>query len=263
VSGDSWVARRRSTHLLPSGDTRATFGMVLDSFDQAWPPFVLVIGLLLVGKAANGDGLFGALGARIAAAPLSPLLLFSSLLALVAAVTAVLNLDTSVVFRTPVLVHGALLVLMLPSPALPVLALGPTATAAQRRLPRIGARALGPLFALTVALGLLARAYNGPADLLGHADRWSTAGLAGLTANLVNNLPAAALFSAQRPPHPRALLLGLDLGPNLAVTGSLSAFLWFQAACAAGARPSVHTYSRLGLVLTPLCLAVTTVLLFL
>src|SRR5262249_2159680 len=334
--------------------------MLLNSFDQAWPPFVLVIGLLLVGHAANGDGLFAALGARIAAAPLSPLALFSSLLALVAAVTVVLNLDTSVVFMTPVLVHAArrrgmderpflygsvfmsnsaslllpgsnltnllvtrgradglefaremlpvwiaacvltvvvlalafdlrgasaadrseqpsvrggvgavsvalaaLLVLMLPSPALPVLALGLAATLAQRRLPRIGARVLGSLFALTVALGVLARAYDGPAELLGHADRWSTAALAGLAANLVNNLPAAVLFSAQSAQHPRALLLGLDLGPNLAVTGSLSAFLWFQAARAVGARPSVRAYSGLGLVLTPLCLAVTTVLLFL
>jgi hypothetical protein len=41
---------------------------------------------------------------------------------------------------------------------------------------------------------------------------------------LVNNLPAAALLSAQRPPHPLPLLIGLNLMPNLAFTGSLSAY---------------------------------------
>jgi arsenical pump membrane protein len=47
------------------------------------------------------------------------------------------------------------------------------------------------------------------------------------------------------------LLLGLDLGPNLAVTGSLSAVLWLQTARSIGARPSVLTYTRLGLLLVP------------
>ena len=71
---------------------------------------------------------------------------------------------------------------------------------------------------------------------------------------LVNNLPAASVLSAQAPAHPRALLLGLDLGPNLAVSGSLSAVLWLQVARAAGAKPSVVRYSVLGLALVPLSL---------
>jgi arsenical pump membrane protein len=40
---------------------------------------------------------------------------------------------------------------------------------------------------------------------------------------IVNNLPAAVLLTPHAPPHPRALLIGLNLGPSLAVTGSLSA----------------------------------------
>ena len=52
---------------------------------------------------------------------------------------------------------------------------------------------------------------------------------------VVNNLPAAVLFSAHAPAHSRALLIGLDLGPNLAVTGSLSALLWYRAARTVGA----------------------------
>jgi arsenical pump membrane protein len=45
------------------------------------------------------------------------------------------------------------------------------------------------------------------------------------------------------------LLIGLNLGPNLALTGSLSAILWMRVAIATGAKPSALTYSRLGLVL--------------
>jgi arsenical pump membrane protein len=63
------------------------------------------------------------------------------------------------------------------------------------------------------------------------------------------------VLSAHPPRHPRALLLGLDLGPNLAVTGSLAAVLWLQVARAAGARPSVLRYTLLGLALVPLTLA--------
>ena len=57
------------------------------------------------------------------------------------------------------------------------------------------------------------------------------------------------------PAGSRALLLGLDLGPNLAVTGSLSGILWLQVARRHGARPSARRYTLLGLVLVPLSLA--------
>jgi arsenical pump membrane protein len=63
------------------------------------------------------------------------------------------------------------------------------------------------------------------------------------------------LLSAQPPAHPSALLVWLDLGPNVAVTGSLSAFLWLRAARTLGAEASVATYSRLGLLLVPLTIA--------
>src|ERR1051326_5805303 len=80
---------------------------ILASAGQAWPPFVLVAGLLLIGAVAADDGLFEALGARLARTRLGPRSLLLALLALVAVVTAILNLDTSVVFLTPVLVHAA------------------------------------------------------------------------------------------------------------------------------------------------------------
>src|ERR1051326_5562793 len=80
---------------------------ILASAGQAWPPFALVAGLLLIGQVAADEGLFEALGARLARGHIGPRGLLLALLALVAIVTAILNLDTSVVFLTPVLVHAA------------------------------------------------------------------------------------------------------------------------------------------------------------
>jgi arsenical pump membrane protein len=325
---------------------------IVPSVEQAWPAFVLVAGLLLIGAVAAADGLFEAVGARLARTRFGSRSLLLALLGLVAAVTAVLNLDTAVVFLTPVLVHAARsrrlderpflygsvfmansaslllpgsnltnllvlradptsgagfaarmlpasliacalttaflaitfrfdegrsdeseppplrlglgavaaltaggLVLVLRNAALPVLALGLVATALRRLRPRLDTRVLALLFALAVAFGTLARTWTGPAQLLDSRGRWTTAMLAASGAVLVNNLPAAVLFSAQPPPHPLALLLGLDLGPNLAVTGSLSAFLWLQAARTVDADASIATYSRLGAALVPLTLA--------
>jgi arsenical pump membrane protein len=319
---------------------------------QVWPPFVLVAGLLLIGTVAAADGLFEAIGTRFARTPLRPRALLVALLGLVAVVTAVLNLDTSVVFLTPVLVHAArgrglderpflygsvfmsnsaslllpgsnltnllvlrhesisgagfalamlpawlvgcaltaaflvlayqleegaqdersgpplrlglgaaatlaaaALVLVLPNAALPVLALGLAATALRRLRPRLDLGVLAFLFALAVGLGTLARVWNGPSQLLESSGQTTTAVIAAIGSLLVNNLPAAVLFSAQPPPHPRALLLGLDLGPNLAITGSLSAFLWLQAARTVNADASIATYTKLGALLVPLTLA--------
>jgi arsenical pump membrane protein len=146
-------------------------------------------------------------------------------------------------------------VLALPNAALPVLAVGLVATALRRLRPRLDVRALVLLFALTVALGTLAREWSLPSHVLAASGRWPTAAIAAVSSVAVNNLPAAVLLSAHAPSHPRALLLGLDLGPNLAVTGSLSAVLWLQAARSVRADASIATYSRLGVLLVPLTLA--------
>ena len=56
-----------------------------------------------------------------------------------------------------------------------------------------------------------------------------------LASNLMNNLPAgliagSAVQSAQSPTQvTRAVLIGVDLGPNLSVTGSLATILWLTA----------------------------------
>jgi len=151
------------------------------------------------------------------------------------------------------------LVLVLPSPALPVLAVGIAAVVLERvprarALAALDVRMLGGLFVVAVALGSVGRWWNGPASLLDSLDRWQTAAFGALAAVGVNNLPASVLLTPHPPPHPRALLLGLDLGPNLAVSGSLSALLWLRVARSLGARPSARRYSALGAVIVPLSL---------
>lgn len=147
------------------------------------------------------------------------------------------------------------LILALRNAALPVLAIGVVAVAFRRLRPRLDAHVLGGLFLLAVALGTLARRWHGPASLLRHAGGIGAAAIAAGASVVVNNLPAASLLSAQRPPHPLPLLIGLNLGPNLFFTGSLSTYLWHRAARGAGARPSLVQASLLGLVLVPLTIA--------
>ena len=81
--------------------------VLASSFDQTWQPFVLILGLLMIGHSAAADGLFEAIGTRLASLPGGGVTLFASMMGLVAVVTATLNLDTSVVFLTPIMLHTA------------------------------------------------------------------------------------------------------------------------------------------------------------
>jgi arsenical pump membrane protein len=63
------------------------------------------------------------------------------------------------------------------------------------------------------------------------------------------------------PPHPFALLVGLDLGPNLFVTGSLAWILWWRTARAAGSAPPLRRAVVLGLVTVPVSMAAALALL--
>jgi arsenical pump membrane protein len=173
--------------------------------------------------------------------------------------------------RRPVLGAGlaavllaTVLVVTLASPALAVAAIGVVAAGirlAQRRVTLaqvrevLGLPVLIGLFGVAVALGAVGRAWAGPAAFMSHLDGWASAAVAGLSTVLLNNLPAASLLAARAPGHPLFVLVGLNLGPNLFVTGSLAWLLWLRAARAAGARPSVARASRLGLVAVPLSMA--------
>jgi arsenical pump membrane protein len=109
---------------------------------------------------------------------------------------------------------------------------------------------------------------NDLGGLLRGLGQWSASGAAwvagvGLAAgcNLVNNLPAGLLAGrvveiSQVPEHVRAaMLIGVDLGPNLSVTGSLATILWLTALRREGLRVSAWAFLKLGALVMPPALA--------
>lgn len=83
--------------------------------------------------------------------------------------------------------------------------------------------------------------------------------VAALASNLVNNLPAtllmiAALGTGAPPGLVLAMLIGVNLGPNLTYVGSLATMLWRRVATSAGAPPTLATFTLLGVITTPLTL---------
>ncbi len=86
---------------------------------------------------------------------------------------------------------------------------------------------------------------------------WITGAVLALGCNLVNNLPAGLVAGrvvelAQVPDRVRqAVLIGVDLGPNLSVTGSLATILWLTALRREGHRVGAWTFLKLGAVVMP------------
>jgi len=84
--------------------------------------------------------------------------------------------------------------------------------------------------------------------------------LVALVSNLVNNLPAgllagAAVHAAHSPPQiAGAVLIGIDLGPNLSVTGSLATILWLAALRREGEEVSAWRFLKLGCLVMPAAL---------
>ncbi len=86
---------------------------------------------------------------------------------------------------------------------------------------------------------------------------WVSGVLLALACNLVNNLPAGLVAGrvvelAQVPDAVRsAVLIGVDLGPNLSVTGSLATILWLGALRREGQSVSAWTFLKLGALVMP------------
>ncbi len=85
------------------------------------------------------------------------------------------------------------------------------------------------------------------------------AALAAVLANMVNNLPATlvllgALGAGAHPGLILAVLLGVNIGPNLTYIGSLATLLWRRVLRAQGAPPSLRTFTVLGLLTVPVTL---------
>jgi arsenical pump membrane protein len=106
-------------------------------------------------------------------------------------------------------------------------------------------------------MGALLPSGSGLAALLGFAI------LAAVLANVVNNLPATLvlvpLVAPTGPAAVLAVLIGVNIGPNLTYVGSLSNLLWRSVLRQYGVSASVGEYTRLGLCTVPAAL-VTAVL---
>nr|WP_246347037.1 arsenic transporter [Sphingomonas jinjuensis] len=122
------------------------------------------------------------------------------------------------------------------------------------------------LFVLVEALvrtGVVAMIAGQLRDAAGSDPKAAAAWAGGLLAvgsNLVNNLPAGLVASsavAQAQP-PRevvdALLIGVDLGPNLSVTGSLATILWLQVIRREGEDVGFWRFLKVGAVAMPVAL---------
>jgi arsenical pump membrane protein len=107
---------------------------------------------------------------------------------------------------------------------------------------------------LTGALGEILQATE-RSSMLGAAA--ASGGLLALVSNLMNNLPAGLIAStvvAQSHPPTMivdALLIGVDLGPNLSVTGSLATILWLTAIRREGEHVGFRAFLKVGALVTP------------
>ncbi len=88
----------------------------------------------------------------------------------------------------------------------------------------------------------------------------ATATLAAVLANACNNLPAVLVLLPLAAPSGAgavlAVLLGVNIGPNLTYTGSLATLLWRRILRRHGSAPDLGEFTRLGLLTVPAGLVV-------
>ena len=147
----------------------------------------------------------------------------------------------------------------------------------RRTTPRVLLAAVNlPFLAFVVALGIVVAAVvdNGLADAMtvitprgtGLLDLLAWAGLGALLANLVNNLPAALVLLPQAAPAGTgpvlAVLLGVNVGPNLTYVGSLATLLCRRIVQAHDHEAPLGEFTLLGLVATPVAIVASTTVLW-
>jgi len=116
--------------------------------------------------------------------------------------------------------------------------------------------ALDAAGAVTLSRGLFvwAQSVTGPIAQIG------VACAAALASNLVNNLPVAlelgTYSGAAHPPATlsAAALVGVNVGPNFTVNGSLATLLWLAVLRRAGVRIGARRFAVVGLIATPVAL---------
>ena len=128
-----------------------------------------------------------------------------------------------------------------------------------------------PFLLFVLALGIVVKAVT--VNGLGHAlapllpggtslpALLATAALAAVLANVCNNLPAVLVLLPLAAPAGAgavlAVLLGVNIGPNLTYTGSLATLLWRRVLQKHGSAPDLGEFTRLGLLTVPAGLVVT------
>jgi arsenical pump membrane protein len=122
---------------------------------------------------------------------------------------------------------------------------------------------VGGLFVLVEALdrsgvlNALIHVLQMSADRSATVTTWAAGVTLALTSNLVNNLPAgllaASVVSASHVPRQvaSAVLISVDLGPNLSVTGSLATILWLSALRRENQNVSAWSFLKLGALVMP------------
>ncbi len=119
------------------------------------------------------------------------------------------------------------------------------------------------MFVLTLGIVVAAVTGNGLGRALGHLlpggvtlpALLGTAALAAALANVINNLPAVLVLLPLAvhggPGAVLAVLVGVNVGPNLTYAGSLAPLLWRRVARAHDADAGLAEFTRLGLLTVP------------
>jgi arsenical pump membrane protein len=144
--------------------------------------------------------------------------------------------------------------------------LGVRALAQRRTTPAaIGRAAAVPFLAFVLALGIVVKAVvsNGLGSALGSVipggeglpALLAIAAVAAVLANIINNLPAVLvllpLAALAGTGAVLAVLLGVNIGPNLTYAGSLATLLWRRIVHQHGPGPSLREFTLLGLLTVP------------
>jgi arsenical pump membrane protein len=134
-----------------------------------------------------------------------------------------------------------------------------------------------PLLAFVLGLAVIVQgvAAHGVGDLVDSAlpagetlpALLGAAAVAALLANLLNNVPAVLVLlpaaAAAGPATVLAVLIGVNVGPNLTPTGSLATLLWRRVLRERDAEPSLGEFVRLGALTVPPAIVLGTVALWL
>jgi arsenical pump membrane protein len=109
----------------------------------------------------------------------------------------------------------------------------------------------------TGAIGELNAILHGAAETSARQASWGAGLITAIASNIANNLPvglvAGSVASSDHLPSKvvSAMLIGVDLGPNLSVTGSLATILWLVALRRENIHINAWRFLRIGALVTP------------